>query len=90
MEDGRLWIPNSNALFDDLRKPHRTTSGNRVTIAAAKDAEGHADRFWSIALALHGKLTAGFGAWTSRDVASAVIGGQHDGGDIFDVGAIRW
>jgi hypothetical protein len=89
-DDGLIEIPDDALLLDDLRKPYRVQSGNRVSIAAAKTAEGHADRFWSIALALHGHYVSGFGAWTAQDVAGAVIGGQHDGGDVFDVGAIRW
>ena len=89
-DDGLIEIPDDALLMDDLRKPYRVQSGNRVSIAAAKTAEGHADRFWSIALALHGHYVSGFGAWTAQDVAGAVIGGQHDAGDIFDVGAIRW
>ena len=89
-DDGLIEIPDDALLLDDLRKPYRVQSGNRVSIAAAKTAEGHADRFWSLALALHGHYTSGFGAWTAQDVAGAVIGGQHDAGDIFDVGAIRW
>lgn len=89
-DDGLIEIPDDALLLDDLRKPYRVQSGNRVSIAAAKTAEGHADRFWSLALALHGHYVSGFGAWTAQDVAGAVIGGQHDAGDIFDVGAIRW
>ena len=89
-DDGLIEIPDDALLLDDLRKPYRVQSGNRVSIAAAKTAEGHADRFWSIALALHGHYVSGFGAWTAQDVAGAVIGGQHDAGDIFDVGQIRW
>lgn len=89
-DDGLIEIPDDALLLDDLRKPYRVQTGNRVSIAAAKTAEGHADRFWSLALALHGHYTSGFGAWTAQDVAGAVIGGQHDAGYIFDVGAIRW
>ena len=89
-DDGLIEIPDDPLLLDDLRKPYRVQSGNRVSIAAAKTAEGHADRFWSIALALHGHYVSGFGAWTAQDVAGAVIGGQHDATDIFDVGKIRW
>jgi len=38
---------------DDLRKPEKVTSpGGRVSIASSRDKKGHADRFWSIALAV--------------------------------------
>jgi phage FluMu gp28-like protein len=91
MEDGRLLIPDNQKLHDDLRKPHRVQTGKTVTIAAAKDAEGHADRFWSIALALHGKMTVGFGAWTAQDVQGALVGGRDDVFDPFSgVGSIQW
>jgi phage FluMu gp28-like protein len=90
-DDGLIEIPDDSVLLDDLRKPYRVQSGNRVSIAAAKTAEGHADRFWSIALALHGHYTSGFGAWTAQDVAGAVVGGVHDVFDPFSgVGAIQW
>jgi phage FluMu gp28-like protein len=40
-------------LRDELRKPERVTSpGGNVSIAATRDAVGHADHFWSFALAV--------------------------------------
>ena len=46
-------LPNDAALFDDLRKPEKVTSpGGRVSIAATRDGAGHADGFWSLALAV--------------------------------------
>jgi hypothetical protein len=42
-----------------LRKPERvTTPGGRVSIAATRDEAGHADHFWSLALALEAAATA--------------------------------
>lgn len=50
-EDRTIEIIGDRALRDDLRKPEKITSpGGRVSIAAARDAEGHADRFWALAL----------------------------------------
>lgn len=50
-EDRTIEIMSDRALRDDLRKPEKITSASgRVSIAAARDAEGHADRFWSLAL----------------------------------------
>lgn len=90
-DDGLIEIPDDSVLLDDLRKPYRVQSGNRVSIAAAKTAEGHADRFWSLALALHGHYTSGFGAWTAQDVAGALVGGRDDVFDPFSgVGSIQW
>ena len=46
-------LPNDSALVDDLRKPEKVTSpGGRVSIAATRDEAGHADGFWSLALAV--------------------------------------
>jgi phage FluMu gp28-like protein len=46
-------LPNDPALTDDLRKPEKITSpGGRVSIAATRDEAGHADGFWSLALAV--------------------------------------
>jgi phage FluMu gp28-like protein len=52
-EDRALHIPVDAQLRDDLRKPERiTTPGGRVSIAATRDEAGHADHFWSLALAV--------------------------------------
>lgn len=52
-EDRRIEIPQDAQLRDDLRKPEKIVSpGGRVSIAAVRDEAGHADHFWSIALAI--------------------------------------
>ena len=52
-EDGHLEIPADPRLRDDLRLPEKVTSpGGRVSIAASRSGDGHADRFWSLALAV--------------------------------------
>ncbi len=53
-EDRRIEIPRDATLRDDLRKPEKvvSTDGKRVSIAASRDKGGHADRFWSLALAV--------------------------------------
>ena len=52
-EDRRIAHPADGRLRDDLRKPEKvTTPGGRVSIAATRDEAGHADHFWSFALAL--------------------------------------
>lgn len=51
--------PSDPALREDLRKPERVTSpGGRVSIAATRDEAGHADHFWSFALALEAAATS--------------------------------
>jgi phage FluMu gp28-like protein len=58
-EDRRIWHPADGRLRDDLRKPEKiTTPGGRVSIAATRDEAGHADHFWSFALALEAGASA--------------------------------
>jgi phage FluMu gp28-like protein len=46
-------------LREDLRTPERvTTPDGRVSIVASRGENGHADHFWSLALALHAANTA--------------------------------
>ncbi len=52
-EERSLEIPADQQLRDDLVKPEKITSpGGRVSIAAVRDDAGHADHFWSLALAV--------------------------------------
>ena len=51
-EDRCIEIPVDEELRADLRKPEKITSpGGKVSIAATRDEAGHADHFWSLALA---------------------------------------
>lgn len=57
-EDRSIEIPVDEELRADLRKPEKITSpGGRVSIAASRDDAGHADHFWSLALANRASLT---------------------------------
>ena len=59
-EDKRLSYPCDAIMRDDLRKPHKVTSARgRVSIAAESTQTGHADHFWSLALALRAASTTG-------------------------------
>jgi len=59
-EDRRIQHPADQRLRDDLRKPERvTTPGGRVSIAATRDEAGHADHFWSFALAVEAAAASG-------------------------------
>jgi|GEM_PF-881897 len=52
-EDRAIQHPIDAILRDDLRKPERFISANgRVSIAATRTESGHADHFWSLALAI--------------------------------------
>jgi phage FluMu gp28-like protein len=58
-EDRRIQHPADARLRDDLRKPEKiTTPGGRVSIAATRDEAGHADHFWSFALAVEAGASA--------------------------------
>lgn len=50
-EDARITYPCDAIMREDLRKPARIrTKTGRVSIAAERDASGHADHFWGLAL----------------------------------------
>jgi phage FluMu gp28-like protein len=52
-EDRRVRIPDTPEVREDLHKIRRVASaGGNVRLDAAADEEGHADRFWALALAV--------------------------------------
>lgn len=54
MEDAAFIIPNHAALIADLRSIRKeTTSAGNVRYVGERTTNGHADRFWAAALALH-------------------------------------
>ena len=58
-EQRLIEIPVDSQLRDDLRKPEKITApGGRVSIAATRDEAGHADHFWSLALAVRAAAQA--------------------------------
>jgi phage FluMu gp28-like protein len=59
-EDGAIRIPfGDDKLISDIRKIRKeTTAAGNVRFVAESDDSGHADRFWSVALALHAGKTA--------------------------------
>lgn len=73
-EDKAIRIPfGDDALVADLRKIRKeTTAAGNVRFVADSDDAGHADRFWSLALALHAGKTMG------ADCAAYMIGGDDD------------
>ena len=53
LENGQLRLPNSPVLQDDLMSVRRVfTSKGSLSFEAKKGENGHADRFWALALAL--------------------------------------
>jgi phage FluMu gp28-like protein len=56
-ESKRIRHPVDSLLREDLRKPERiTTPEGRVSIVASRGESGHADHFWSLALAIDAAL----------------------------------
>jgi phage FluMu gp28-like protein len=57
IEDRRIILPDSEALKDSIHSIKRlvTSAGNVRFDAGRTDATGHADHFWSLALAIHAK-----------------------------------
>lgn len=54
MEDRKLRIPEDGTIRADLRKVQKvTTSAGNVRFVAESTPDGHADRFWALALAKH-------------------------------------
>lgn len=70
MEDRALRIPHNPQLSADMRSIRKqTTSAGNVRFAGERNSNGHADRFWACALALHAAAGAGgggsFAVWRS-------------------------
>lgn len=81
-EDRRIQHPIDAELRDSLRKPEKLTSpGGRVSIAATRDEAGHADEFWSFALAVEaGSVSGGpfaYRAVTPVGKMGGRLGGNH-------------
>ena len=64
LEDRSLRIPDDRAVFADFRAIRKTTtSAGNIRFEGERTKEGHSDRFWACALALHAKGSgAGSGA----------------------------
>lgn len=64
LEDRSLRIPDDRAVFADFRALRKTTtSAGNIRFEGERTKEGHSDRFWACALALHAKGSgAGSGA----------------------------
>ena len=54
LEDRTVRLPSDETIRADLRKVKKTTTAaGNIRFDAERDAGGHADRFWGLALALH-------------------------------------
>lgn len=83
LEQRRLRLPHSQVLVDDLRSVKSEVGAAGVPrLVAARDAGGHADRFWALALACAAAADApaDFSAWrTAGAAATARLGGAELG-----------
>ncbi|MCX9146607.1 terminase large subunit domain-containing protein [Erythrobacter sp. WG] len=82
MEDRRLRIPYDGKIRADLRSVTKQVTGaGNIRFTAERTPDGHADRFWALALAIHAGSDANAAPW--RPVASS-----RDGqGDVLDLDA---
>jgi len=59
LEDRKLRIPEDPLIRADLRKVQKvTTAAGNIRFVAESTPDGHADRFWAVALAVHATETA--------------------------------
>lgn len=57
MEDRKLRIPDDPVIRADLRKVQKvTTAAGNIRFVAESTPDGHADRFWALALAIHAAM----------------------------------
>lgn len=64
MEDRRLRIPHSGAIRADLRSVTKQVTGaGNIRFTAERTPDGHADRFWGLALAIHAATDAPSAPW---------------------------
>lgn len=65
MEDRRIRIPHDREIRSDLRSVTKTTTAaGNIRFTAERTPDGHADRFWALALAIHAAgQTDGLQTW---------------------------
>lgn len=70
MEDRKLRIPYDPKIRADLRAvTKQTTAAGNIRFTAERTPDGHSDRFWALALAIHAGATSGGGAWRPLSAA---------------------
>jgi phage FluMu gp28-like protein len=64
MEDRRLRIPHDGKIRSDLRSVTKQVTGaGNIRFTAERTPDGHADRFWALALAIHAGSDANAAPW---------------------------
>jgi phage FluMu gp28-like protein len=83
MEDRKVRIPDDSRIRADLRKVQKvTTPAGNIRFVAEATADGHADRFWALALAIHaGSSAAAPMDWTPGQARPRGMDGGDDQAD---------
>lgn len=72
MEDRRLRIPHDPKVRADLRAvTKQTTMAGNIRFTAERTPDGHSDRFWALALAIHASSAANDAQWRPMTSAPA-------------------
>lgn len=72
MEDRKLRIPFDPQVRSDLRSvTKQTTAAGNIRFTAERTPDGHADRFWALALAIHAATNGEQAPWRPMNPASA-------------------
>ena len=75
MEDRRLRIPHDPKIRADLRAvTKQTTAAGNIRFTAERTPDGHSDRFWALALAIHAANEAQGGTWRPQNAVAAAPG----------------
>ena len=81
MEDRRIRIPHDPKIRADLRKIKKTTTAaGNIRFEAESDADGHADRFWALALAKEAASGASTGPIEHHPASLRPTADLHDSG----------
>lgn len=72
MEDRKLRIPFDPQVRSDLRSvTKQTTAAGNIRFTAERTPDGHADRFWALALAIHAATNGEQAPWRPMNPANA-------------------
>jgi hypothetical protein len=63
MEDRALRIPYDPVIRADLRSVTKQTTAGNIRFTAERTTDGHADRFWALALAVHAGAAVDAAQW---------------------------
>ncbi len=89
MEDRRLRIPHNNHVRADLRSvTKQVTAAGNIRFTAERTPDGHADRFWALALAIHAAGTGTGVNWRPVNAVAAQAGSGAAQGGFIPMGAI--